>query len=577
MRDVLRIGVIMYQTSLSKGQELVAQRMVKEFRSQNCDAFLITSPFHDGEPVVSEEEITAHGGYLYQFDERMGIPVIRVGSMNTSWPPRRISLSDFVGVLSKIVDDQKLNVLIVHSTLWNGPEDVLKFIEWRRNLSKTGFPHLTPIFCHMSHFQEASPERYEMVERTFREAWNNTSLAQIVKAADLVLVVSPYEKQVMKELGADESKFFLFPGGIEDLDGERGEVEKLRAKYGIPDGVKVVGSLGTVEERKNTMAVVEVARMLETRRDVHFVIAGLEPGEYARKVRAAAEQLPNVSMLGPISDDEKSALIKASTVNIIMSRSEALGIAQLEFMASGVPVVSSGSGGQQWVVRNGESGFIIDGPEDVTGAARAVAKIAENESLRTRLGANARRRASAYSMSRLVSDLVRRLGNIWQDRSDEDRLRRGLPEDEQVLEAMVSGGTRVIVTNRRLFVKHDNTDHEPTSIKLKEIEGLSKTIRYPWAILGAGAAASAALFFLAFGSPLSVAMHWLLGWTPISPVAGFIPGAMVAIATLFLFAARRRPGYLLKGGLIRVFIPAEFIRLLHLADRLTPVDLFNSS
>ena len=111
----------MYQTSLSKGQELVAQRMVREFRLQGYDAFLITSPYHDGEAVVSEEEIAKHGGYTSVFDERLGIPLIRVGSVSISWPPRRIALSDFVPTLGQIVDAQKLNVLIVHSTLWNEP------------------------------------------------------------------------------------------------------------------------------------------------------------------------------------------------------------------------------------------------------------------------------------------------------------------------------------------------------------------------------------------------------------------------------------------------------------------------
>jgi D-inositol-3-phosphate glycosyltransferase len=74
----------MYQTSLTKGQELVAQRMVKEFRAQNYDAFLITSPNHDGEPVISEEELAMHGGYVYVFDEALGIPVIRVASTPTT-------------------------------------------------------------------------------------------------------------------------------------------------------------------------------------------------------------------------------------------------------------------------------------------------------------------------------------------------------------------------------------------------------------------------------------------------------------------------------------------------------------
>ncbi len=185
----------------------------------NYDAFLITSPYQDEKPVISDEELAMHAGYVYTFDESLGIPVIRVGSAPTSWPPRRASLIDFIDTLAKIVDNFKLNVLITHSTLWNGPEEILKFVEWRRNLSRDGVPKLTPIFCHMSHFQEASPDRYGVVERSFREAWNQTSLSLIVREADLVLVVSPFEKEAMKERGAAEDRCFLFPGGIDELTG----------------------------------------------------------------------------------------------------------------------------------------------------------------------------------------------------------------------------------------------------------------------------------------------------------------------------------------------------------------------
>jgi D-inositol-3-phosphate glycosyltransferase len=129
---LLRIGVIMYQTSLTKGQELVAQRMVREFRRQGHDAFLITSIYRDSEQAVDPEEVKRRGGYVLVFDRELGIPVIRVNSENTTWPPRRIAFVDFVGTLTNIVDDLKLNVLITHSTLWNGPEEVVKFVVWRR-------------------------------------------------------------------------------------------------------------------------------------------------------------------------------------------------------------------------------------------------------------------------------------------------------------------------------------------------------------------------------------------------------------------------------------------------------------
>src|SRR5271155_4134389 len=298
----------MYQTSLTKGQELVAQRMVKEFRRLGHDAFLITSIYQDSEPVVDPEAVKKRGGYVHVFDRELGIPVVRVGSDGTTWPPRRISFVDFVGVLTSIVDDLKLNVIITHSTLWNGPEEVVKFVAWRRKMMEGGAPRSPLVFCHMSHFQDASDERYAIVERSYRETWNDIILPQVLAEADLVLVTTPFEAESMKKMGAKEERLFLFPGGIDDEDiATLGDEHAFRAKFKLPGEAKLVSFLGTVEERKNALEVVETAKLLLTRTDTRFVIAGRAEGEYADKVREAAGKLPNVSVIGPISDEEKAA------------------------------------------------------------------------------------------------------------------------------------------------------------------------------------------------------------------------------------------------------------------------------
>ncbi len=74
-----------------------------------------------------------------------------------------------------------------------------------------------------------------------------------------------------------------------------------------------------------------------------------------------ASSLPNVSYLGEINEREKALLIRASYLNILMSKLEALGISQLEFMYGGVPVITSGVGGQSWVVQNGVEGLHAKG------------------------------------------------------------------------------------------------------------------------------------------------------------------------------------------------------------------------
>ncbi len=131
----MKVGVIMYQTSRTKGQELVAQRMVKEFRRQGHEAYLITSVYHDQQAVASADEVNKRG-HLQYFDEPLEIPLIRVKSHKENWPPRRIAFADFVANLAKIVDEYGLDVLITHSTLWNGPEETAKFVEWRRNQAR---------------------------------------------------------------------------------------------------------------------------------------------------------------------------------------------------------------------------------------------------------------------------------------------------------------------------------------------------------------------------------------------------------------------------------------------------------
>ena len=324
------------------------------------------------------------------------------------------------------------------------------------------------------------------------------------------------------------------------------------------------------------MAVVEVARRLAGRPDVRFVIAGMEQGEYGRRVREEAGKVPNVLMLGAISEEEKASLIRASWMNIIMSRSEALGITQLEFMSNGVPVVSSGAGGQQWVVRDRRDGVLLDGPDDVAGAARVISKLLDDGREQRKMGRSARRRAESYSMSRLVHSLSHRLERLTQERSDEESLRRGIPQEERVLEAMVSGQLRVVVTNRRLIVKkEEGGEAEPVSLPLVEIDQVTARTRYPWYVLVAGAAASAGLLaavlvpspldrLIAQAAPSSLVSELVRSALPVAPIA----------ASLALFFRFRRRGYSVHANRDLVFLPEEFLRLLKLVDRLTPRELF---
>ena len=408
----MNFGVIMYQTSASKGQELVAQRMTRELEAQGGRAVLITSRFHDFEPVISAMELKRKGGYVGYYDDELGVTVFRVESRKVDWPPRRIEFTNFVSVLDRIVEELGLDVLITHSTLWNGPDLTALFVSWKkRTVAEEGGKR--PLFCHMSHYQPPTILHYSRRERGWRQTWNDYVLKRIIGEADLLLITTPAAERHMVELGARRDHCFLFPGGIEPPARHTDEeLAKFRLAHGLLAQERLVTFLGTLEERKNVKAVLKVARSLARVHGTVFAIAGRPEGGYAKSVIRAAKRAPNVVVLGEISDEEKSALIRTTYLNLTMSRLEALGLTQLEFMSAGVPVVTSGVGGQSWIVRHRQTGIVLNGPEDVRGAASAISKLVRDRAYRERLGRNSEKFASQFTMKALVGSLMKKLKEI---------------------------------------------------------------------------------------------------------------------------------------------------------------------
>jgi glycosyltransferase involved in cell wall biosynthesis len=410
----MNIGVVMYQTSFTKGQELVAQMMARELAKQGHRAFLITGPYHEG-IFVEEYHRLEHSveGYLFYRNSEFQVSLIRVDGYVSTWPPRRITFRDFVSVLRKLSERFGLDTIISHSTLWNGPEEIAKFVMWKRMMKAQGLDEGELIYGHMSHYQPPDPMRYDVIERTFRITWNNMVFPQIFRNADILLCTTPIEEDQMVAMGAKRTKCHLYPGGVDQEIFKKytKDPASFLERHSIPANSKLVSYLGTLEERKNPLAVVRIAKMCESLKDVHFVIAG-RPSNQEGQIRREAKGLANLSYIGTISEEEKVALIRTSYINILMSRMEALGLTQLEFMYGGVPVITSAVGGQRWLVRNGIDGIHVKGPDDLKGAADAVETLANNPALRDKLAENARSRAQEFTLSKLTSELASYLKSL---------------------------------------------------------------------------------------------------------------------------------------------------------------------
>lgn len=130
--------------------------------------------------------------------------------------------------------------------------------------------------------------------------------------------------------------------------------------------------------------------------DGRLVIVGDGPED--ARLRAQHERLglgDRVRFAGAVSDAELHHHLAAADLGVLPSThpSEALGIAMIEYLAAGLPVVCTELGtGTTFVNRDGETGLVVP-PGDADALAGALRRLMSDAPMRERLGAAGRMRA----------------------------------------------------------------------------------------------------------------------------------------------------------------------------------------
>ena len=155
-------------------------------------------------------------------------------------------------------------------------------------------------------------------------------------------------------------------------------------------GAKVtVGVAARLAPVKGIGYLIDAVKSLD---DVHLVIAGDGPEKQRlEKLTREAALGDRVTFTGWV-DDIRDAMSDWD-IYAQPSIAEGLGIAALEAMAQGIPVVASEIGGLREIVVNGETGFLVPSKDSAQLAAH-LKELVCNPDLRARMGEAARRRAT---------------------------------------------------------------------------------------------------------------------------------------------------------------------------------------
>lgn len=148
--------------------------------------------------------------------------------------------------------------------------------------------------------------------------------------------------------------------------------QQYRAEWGIKDSAVIVGSAGTLNQRKNyQLLVAAIARLAPDFPDVHLALAG--DGDQRPSLEQQAGRLgigQRVRFLGRQPNAHR--LMPAFDMFCLPSNNEGMPNSVMEAAAAGLPVVATDVGGTSEVVVSEKTGFLVapNNLDDLTGKIR---------------------------------------------------------------------------------------------------------------------------------------------------------------------------------------------------------------
>ncbi len=226
--------------------------------------------------------------------------------------------------------------------------------------------------------------------------------------ADVLLALSREEVEKLKKR-YPEKQVELFPNGI--LHRELPEAGVFRKKYNIPDDKKLLLCISRIDYQKNQKILLELLKKYD---DTHLLLIGPVTAQwYLDEILTEAEnadtkkRLTIIPGLPPDSIELLKAL-KTAYCFILPSRHEPFGIAALEALDAGLPLIASAVGGLRDFLFDGENALLFE-DNNVDSLLKAYNRL---DSWQEQIIAGGRVTAAEYnwqSISAKLTDIYRRI------------------------------------------------------------------------------------------------------------------------------------------------------------------------
>ena len=299
-----------------------------------------------------------------------GIPLTRLGMRSK----RDISV---LARLAAVV--RQFNPDIIHSHLWHA--DLVTRL-WR--LAAHGH---RPATVSTVHIAERRPVAWRFAIDRVLHRWSDKITFVSQSVCDFHA----------PSVGAARSRCVVIPNGI--------DLNRYQTVTPLPvdaPGPVVIGTIARLDRQKALPDLLRAARTLvDGGLDVRVLIAGDGPERHALADQTRTLNLQDrVTMLGFVEDVPR--VLGQLRVFVLPSLWEGFGLATLEAMAAGLPVVVTDVPGSRDLVRHEQTGLIVR-PGHPDALANAIRRYLDDPALAGSVARHARQTAMAYSLDAMVS------------------------------------------------------------------------------------------------------------------------------------------------------------------------------
>ena len=325
-------------------------------------------------------------------------------------PYDKNKLTDFVDEFAeniiRFAEERGIRYDVIHAHYW------LSGMVAERLQARWGVP-VVQMFHTLGHMKNA-------VAKTGADREVDTRIrveGEIMRQADALVAATPLEKAQMSwYYGADTRKVSVVPAGVDtDLFRPRDRA-LVRAELGLPGlDVPILLFVGRIERLKGIDTLLESAAVVSRTcagRNLKVLIVGgggqneEENAELRRVVELHYELnlQDQVEFVGSKPQELLPLYYSAADITVMPSHYESFGLVAVESMASGTPVIASNVGGLSYTVKDGETGYLVQG-ENHFALAEQVHALLKNPELRQRMGIEAASHAQQYSWHNIAAQI----------------------------------------------------------------------------------------------------------------------------------------------------------------------------